>query len=250
MTAASFITARLKSTRLPHKVLKPLGGRPMIAHLVERMKLSCRIDRIVLCTSTIADDDPLETFAASAGIDCFRGDPDDVLARLTAAAHRFAIDVVASCSADNPFVDPVAMDALIDFHVAGGYDYCRSIDLPWGAFTSTIGRAAMARACTIKDALDTEVWGGYFTETGLFKVGTLNHRDPTICRPALRLTVDEPADFELASQIVERLGANGRTFSLDEIVALLDRSPELVAINAHVRQKTPLPIKVRSARAA
>ena len=250
MTTACFITARLKSTRLPRKVLKPLCGRPMIAYLVERLKLSRRVDRIVLCTSTVSEDDPLERFAADAAIDCFRGDPDDVLRRLYDAARCYRVNLVASCTADNPFVDPVSMDALIDFHIAGGYDYCRSVDIPWGTFTATVSYSAMEKACEIKDMSDTEVWGGYFTETELFQVGMLHHGDPKVARPELRLTVDEPADFELAARIVERLQQPGEVFGLDEIVALLDAHPELAALNALVQQKTPKPIRVKSNRAA
>ncbi len=250
MNTACFITARLKSTRLPRKVLKPILGRPMIAYLVERMKLSQRIDRVVLCTSTVVEDDPLERFAGETGIDCFRGDPDDVLARLTAAAAAFGIDLVASCTADNPFVDPVSMDELIDFHSAGGYDYARSINLPWGAFTSTISAAAMVRACQIKDTNDTEVWGGYFTESGLFNCGELAHDDVRVTRPELRLTVDEPADFELASRIVEALQRPGQVFQLPEIVALLAGDPQLAATNTGVVQKTAQAIKLKSKLAA
>ena len=251
MTTACFITARLKSTRLPRKALKPILGRPMIAYLVERMKLSRRIDRIVLCTSTVAQDDPLERFADSVRIDCYRGDPDDVLARLVAAAEEFEVDdLVASCTADNPFVDPVSMDELIDFHRAGGYDYARSTNLPWGAFTSTISCPAMVRACRIKTTNDTEVWGGYFIETGLFHCGELAHTDASVARPALRLTVDEPDDFELVRRIAQALQRPGEVFGLSEIVALLDSDPHLAALNATVVQKTAKPIELKSELAA
>lgn len=245
MNAAIFITARLKSTRLPRKVLRPIRGRPMLSHMIERLRLAQRPDRIVLCTSPMAQDDPLEALAEAEGIDVFRGDPEDVLLRLTEAAQRFDVDLVASCTADCPFVDPVQMDRLIDFHLENGHDYCNIEGLPFGTFCYTLSRPAMEKACAIKDMTDTEVWGGYFTQTGLFSCGTLRITDPAICRPELRLTVDEIDDFRLIERIFDEMGRESGDFTLQEIVELCDLHPEIAGINAHVRQKPGLPIRLK-----
>jgi spore coat polysaccharide biosynthesis protein SpsF len=216
----------------------------MLGHLIDRLRLAQRPQRIVLCTSTVAQDDPLEELAQAEGIDAFRGDPDDVLARLRDAANAFGVETVASCTADNPFVDPVWMDRLVDFHLVNGHDYSNTEGLPFGTFCYVLSRGALERACAIKDETDTEVWGGYFTQTGLFRWGTLSVDDPAVRRPELRLTVDEPRDFELVEGIFAELGHHGR-FSLAEIVALLDRRPELARLNADVRQKPGLPIRLK-----
>jgi spore coat polysaccharide biosynthesis protein SpsF len=245
LNTAIFITARLKSTRLPRKVLREIDGRPMLSVMIERLRLAHRPHRIVLCTSTVEQDDPLETLAVAEGIDCYRGDPDDVLLRLRDAARAFDVDLVASCTADCPFVDPEQMDRMLEFHVANGLDYCNTDGLPFGAFCYTFTRAAVEKACEIKDMTDTEVWGGYFTQTGLFKCGTFEITDPTISRPDLRLTVDEIDDFRLVERIYAELGSDGRVFSLAEIVALCDEHPDIAGINASVQQKPGLPIRVK-----
>ncbi|THB75215.1 MAG: 3-deoxy-manno-octulosonate cytidylyltransferase [Desulfobacteraceae bacterium] len=244
MSAKILITARLKSTRLPMKALKEIKGRPMICHLIDRLKLSTHADGIVLCTSTVAQDDPLVDIAADESIDCYRGHPDDVLLRLTRAAEQFKAQTVISCTADNPFVDPEYIDQLIRYHTGNQYDFTHISGLPFGTFSYALSYPAMKKACEIKDEIDTEVWGGYFTQTGLFKCGTLEVTDDTVRRPDLRLTVDTPEDFELISKVFEVLYVEDRIFSLPQIVKLCDENPELTLINRNVQQKPGKPIRV------
>jgi spore coat polysaccharide biosynthesis protein SpsF len=246
MNTAILITARLRSTRLALKVIKPIHERPMISHLIERLKRARIPQRIILCTSVLEQDDPLVEIAATEKVECFRGHPDDVLLRLTDAATKFGIDVVVSCTADNPFVDPEYIDRLLEFHVREGNDYSRSEGLPLGAFAYALSLPAMRRACELKAQTDTEVWGGYFTETGKFRWGTMSVTDPSVRWPELRLTVDTPQDFELVTRVFDELGRAGRIFSLREIVDLCRRRPDLVAINSSIQQKPGIPIRLRS----
>ena len=244
MTTAILITARLKSTRLPMKVIKSILGRPMISHLLDRLKLAKRPEQIIICTSPISQDDPLQEIAKREAVACFRGHPEDVLQRLTDAAAHYNIDTVISCTADNPFVDPEYIDYLVDLHIQQGNDFTNTEGLPFGTFAYALAYPAMVRACQIKDEIDTEVWGGYFTQTGLFKVGTLNVTDMAVTRPELRLTVDTPEDFQLIEKIFEALHTDGQVFSLQDIVQLCDQSPDLLKINAFIKQKPGKPIRV------
>jgi spore coat polysaccharide biosynthesis protein SpsF len=244
MTAGILITARLKSTRLPLKVIKPLMGRPMICHLLDRLKLAKIPQKIIICTSPNTQDDPLVDIAAQEGVEIYRGDPDDVLSRLTKAAEQFNIDTVVNCTADNPFVDPEYIDKLIEFHLTNRYDFSKINGLPFGTFSYALARSAMEKACNIKDEKDTEVWGGYFTETGLFSWGSMNVDDPELHWPDLRLTVDMPEDFELVTQIFNELYKPDEVFPLRSIVMFLKKHPELIAINSKVQQKPGLPIRV------
>ncbi|MBU2490707.1 MAG: NTP transferase domain-containing protein [Proteobacteria bacterium] len=245
MDCAILITARLKSRRLPKKALLPIQGRSMLGHMVDRLRLAKHPGAIILCTSPLPEDDPLAAFAEAEGILSYRGHPDDVLERLTSAAQKFDVGTVISCTADNPFVDPEYIDFLVDFHWANRHDFTRVEGLPWGVFAYAIERAAMERAITIKDEVDTEVWGGYFTQTGLFSVGVMEVADGAVRRPEYRLTVDEPADFELVTQIFDALLEPGKVFPLADIVRLLDENPELAAVNAEVAQAPGKPIRVK-----
>ena len=244
MSTAILVTARLKSTRLPRKVLKPILGRPMLGHLLDRLKQARRPERIIICTSPLEEDHPLVDLAAQESVVCFQGDPDDVLLRLTTAARRFGLDTVVSCTADNPFVDPEYIDRLVDFHLERNLDYSITQGLPFGCFAYALSVAAMEKACAIKAESDTEVWGGYFTQTGLFACGTLPV-DDDVRWPDLRLTVDTPEDFALATRIFEELYVPGEVFPLKAIVNLCRSKPDLVALNAQIQQQAARPIKVK-----
>ena len=218
----------------------------MLAHLIDRLRLAEIPEQIIVCTSTVAQDDRLCELAAAEGVECFRGDPDDVLARMLAAADAFAVDTIVSCTADNPFVDPVYIDKLVRFHHRHGNDFSRSEGLPFGTFAYGLKREAIRRACQIKAEKDTEVWGGYFTSTGLFTCGVLTVDDPAVHWPDLRLTVDTPEDFSLAVELFKRLSGREQIFSLQEIVRLCRANPELPLLNSAISQQPGKPIRLKN----
>lgn len=246
MKKALFITARLKSTRLPLKAIKQIKGRPMICHMIDRLKLARHPDTIVLCTSTIAQDDDLVAIARQSGIDYFRGDPDDVLVRLTNAAQQFNVDTVFSCTADNPFVDPEYADRMLSLKDEKGYDFLRCEGLPLGTSGYVVTFEAMKRACELKVETDTEIWGSLFTESGRFQCGVLKVDDPDLLWPDLRLTVDTPEDFALVTAIFDELYRPGEVFSLKEIVALCRRRPVLVSLNSNIQQRPAVTFTLKS----
>ena len=246
MKTVILITARLRSTRLPMKVVKLIHDKPMIVHMLDRLKLANAPEEIIICTSTVAQDDQLEEIAKQEGVQCFRGDAEDVLLRLTNAAEEFDVETVINCTADNPFVDPVYIDLLTEFHLNNGYDFTKINGLPWGTFSYAISPAAMKRACQIKTESDTEVWHGYFMDTGYFNWGALEVEDPVVRWPELRLTVDTHDDFELVTRIFDELYEPGKVFPLADIVNLCRRKPELPEINSSIEQKAGIPIKVKN----
>jgi len=245
MKSAILITARLKSSRLPMKVVKSVFGVPMIVHMLDRLKLANIPEEIIICTSTVAQDDPLEQIAKEQGVKCYRGDPNDVLLRLTKAAEKFNIETVINCTADNPFVDPVYIDKLYKHHIQKGNEFSKIDGLPWGTFSYAISQKALKKACLIKDEKDTEVWHGYFMDTDQFKWDALKVQDESVNWHNLRLTVDYPEDFSLVERIFEELWDHKTVFPLSDIVSLCRKYPEIVAINEHVLQKAGIPIKLK-----
>jgi len=215
--------------------------------MLERLKLAQKPKQIIICTSPLEEDKPLVKIADQENVDYFCGDPVDVLFRLTQAAKQFGVDTIINCTADNPFVDPKYIDYLVDFHLEHKNEFSNVEGLPFGTFSYALSYPAMVKACEIKDEDDTEVWGAYFTATGLFKCGTLVVRDPSVRWPDLRLTVDTPEDFKLISKIFDELYKPGKIFLLSEIVTLCRHKPELLAINATVAQAPGKPIRIKPA---
>lgn len=227
------------------KVIKPIHGKPMIVHMLDRLKMARIPEDIIICTSTISQDDPLQEIAIEEGVKCFRGSPEDVLVRLLNAAEAYDVDTVINCTADNPFVDPVYIDKLYQYHIDQGNEFTKIDGLPWGVFSYAISRDALKKACELKDECDTEVWHGYFMDTGQFRWSALEVADKAIYWPDLRLTVDTPEDFEMVTKVFDDLYNPGNVFSLHDIVELCRQKPEIPAINENVLQKTGIPIKVK-----
>jgi len=235
MKIGFLIIARMKSTRLRHKALLTLAGRPMLARMHDRALSARRVDQIVLATSELADDDPIAEMAEREGIACFRGHPEDVVQRLHDAARAFSFDYILHIPGDSPLVDPGYCDRVVEAYERSGADLITTLDLPIGTFVYGLKPAALAQVLEIKDTDRSEVWGRYFTHTDLFHVEALEV-DPAHRRPDLRLTIDYPEDFQVLEQLFSDLHRPGTVFGVDTIIAHLDAHPEIVALNAHCQQ--------------
>lgn len=235
MKVGYLITARLKSTRLPRKLLLKTNGREMIRHMIDRLKTSRRLDHIIICTSINSQDDALELIAKEEGVDIFRGSEEDVLVRLNGAALEFNLDYVLNITADCPLVSISYIDKILENYTSTNADFVRCLDLPHGFFSYGIKDSALAKVCEIKKEGNTEVWGRYFTDTGLFHVEDLKIPESLI-RPDYRLTLDYQEDFEFFKSLFDHFGDSIIHQDVESIVNFLDENPEIVKINQHCGQ--------------
>ena len=231
MKVGYLITGRLKSTRLPKKLLLEVKGKPILSHMIDRLKLAKNVDEIVICTSDNEQDMPLGRIAKENNISCYFGDPDDVLVRLLGAADHFNLDYVLNITADCPFVDPYYADTIVEKFLETDSDLIRQFELPHGVFSYGIKVDALREVVNIKDSSDTEVWGRYFTDTGRFSVMDLDVKNKNHIRPGLRMTLDYPEDLEFFNAIFDALYEKDKVFSLSEILKFLDKNPEIIEIN-------------------
>ncbi len=250
MKSAIFITVRMKSTRLPDKALLEIKGKPVIEHLIDRLKLAKLPDLIVLCTSTHPDDAVLVDVARNNSIEYFRGSEDDKLDRYLNAAQQYSVDFIVVTEGDNIFYEPEIIDEIVESYLSTKADYISCLELPVGTAPHGIKVEALKKVCQIKSETDTEVWAGYFTDTGLFKV---NYREveEELKHPEMRLTLDYPEDYELFQEIFERLYLQGKVFSLRDIITLLKNTPQLLYLNQnaqaaylkHLKKSAPVKLK-------
>ena len=231
MKVGYLVTARLKSTRLPRKLLLEIKGKNVISHMIDRLKLAKNIDEIIICTSTNDQDRPLGELAKENNVKCYFGSPDDVLVRLLGAADKFELDYILNITADCPFVDPFYADRIVEEYVESDADLIRQFDLPHGVFSYGIKVDSLRKVVELKDSSDTEVWGRYFTDTGLFNVVDLDVNDKHHNRPGLRMTLDYPEDLEFFKAVFDVLYVENEVFSLTSILNLLDAHPEIIELN-------------------
>ncbi len=235
------IQARMGSTRLPGKVLKPIAGKPLLWHVVHRLKTSHLIEDIAIATTTNPLDDAIVEFAEAEGIAVIRGPEDDVLARFALAAEALDADIIVRVSSDAPFLDAGFIDHLVASLIEQSGDYVLLED---GAVTAHEGVDPFTRRALDKlmmDARNDPVAREHVT--GYFKL----HPDfvriarapayPRLARDGGRLTVDTPDDLAFVEAVHERMAARAGEASLGDLLLLLERDPSLRAINAHVQQK-------------
>ena len=251
MKSAIFITARMKSTRLPGKALLEIKGKPVIEHLIDRLKLAKFPDLIVLCTSTHPDDAVLADVAHNNSIECFRGSEDDKLDRYLKAAQRYGVDFIVVTEGDNIFYEPEIIDGIIELYLRTKVDYISCLELALGTAPHGIKVEALEKVCQIKSETDTEVWGGYFTDSGLFKVEYLEV-SAELRHPEMRMTLDYNEDYQFFKEIFNRLYRPGKIFSLRDIISLLISNPQLIDINRNVQEaymehlKKSAPVKFKN----
>lgn len=232
MTGA-IIQARMSSSRLPGKVLLPLGDRTALEQVVRRVRDAASVDEVVVATSTDASDDPVADLCARSDIRSVRGPLEDVLARYSLAAEALDADIVVRITGDCPLIDPVLVDACIARLHDGYFDYASNCTngprtFPRGLDVEVFTRAALRRASAeATSARDREHVTPYIWEHGdMFKVAPALEAAPSYAR-AYRLTLDYPEDYELLKTLYDR----GET-ELPGALSYLDAHPELVALNA------------------
>jgi len=236
MKTAVTITVRMKSKRLPRKAMKALVGKPMIGHLIDRLKYAKLSDEIILCTSTNVQDNILVEVAKGSNIKWFQGDEMDVLTRLLDAAKKYKIEFIVSTTGDNPLTDPHYIDGVIKKFEETDADYITCLDLPLGAFSYGVKVQALEKVVELKKEWDTEIWGMYFTKSNLFKIEKVEV-ESQVRHPEIRLTIDTLEDFRFMEEIYGRLYREGELIELVDVINLLKEKPMLMEINKNITQR-------------
>jgi spore coat polysaccharide biosynthesis protein SpsF len=236
----AIVQARASSSRLPRKVLLPILGTPMLRHELDRIARARAIHALLVATSVDASDDPIAALCASTGHECFRGSLDDVLDRFYRAASAHAPQLVVRLTADCPLIDPAVIDAVIDLARASGADMAVTDEsFPDGLDVEVVRFDVLAQAWAEATRPSDREHVTLFVrrQPERFRIAPLpNDRD----RSRLRLTVDEPQDFDLVQRIYQALYPANPAFTTNDVVALLEAHPELTAINRGIERNAGL----------
>ena len=235
MSVLCILQARVSSTRLPGKVLKPILGEPMLARQIERIARAERIDALIVATSDQATDDGVAGLCERLGVDCYRGSLDDVLDRFYQAARRPDPSHVMRLTGDCPLTDPAVLDALVELHLAGGFDYSSNVE----ERTYPDGLDAEIFSLDLLDRTWRDATSSYDREhvTPFMRHGEPGGRrgilKDRIDRSNLRWTVDFPEDYAFASRVFEELYPSVPGFGAEDVHRLLFAHPEIAALNAN-----------------
>lgn len=241
MKTGAIVQARMTSTRLPGKIMRPVLGKPLLELLVERVRRAKGVDEVVIATTTNADDDEVESLTQRLGVGCFRGSEHDVLDRVLQAAHAFDVDLIVEITGDCPLIDFQVIDKLLEVYHANNYDYVANVlkrTYPRGLDTQVFATSVLDEVARLTDdPVDHEHVSLYIYEhPERFKLHNVESGLPEEYWD-LRLTVDTPDDFELIRRIYEALYPSNPAFTIKDIGMLFQRQPELREINQHIAQK-------------
>ena len=229
---AVILQARTGSSRLPGKVLADLAGRPMLAFLVERLNRCARVDRCILATTELGEDDALAELGERLGLTLVRGSQHDVLSRFALAAESTDAPVFVRITADCPLIDPVLLDEMIQEFLNQKIDYfsnCLEPTYPDGLDIEIFSRSALLsaqEACT--DDIQREHVTSWIRDSGRFRLAQKCHHTDLSSE---RWTVDEPEDLQVIRSVVAHFKGSS-DFAWEQVLKLKQQQPLLFAANA------------------
>lgn len=239
MKAIGIVQARMGSTRLPGKVLMPIGGVTMLERVLGRIEQACSLCQVGVATSTHPEDESILEFCEKRGTFCYRGSEGDVLERFFLAAKEMRGDAIVRITGDCPLVDPKIIDTVVNTHIESQNDFTFNDvvkSYPRGTDVEVVNYSVLEYTCrTARDSYHREHVTAYiYDHPDRFKIQPL-HLPLDLRTPELRLCVDEMSDLVLVERIFEHFSP-GSDFSLSEIMECLNLHPELREINRNVKQ--------------
>ncbi len=229
------IQARMGSTRLPGKVLMPLGEKTVLDWVVESCQRSKRADEVIVATSDQSQDDAIARHLAQKEISFFRGEESNVLKRFYDCAYKHKLDLIVRVTADCPFLDPDVIDRLIDLSVQSQADYTGTASqtirtFPHGIDAEVIVFPALEEAFqNARSDFEKEHVCPYIhtTKSQDFKQVYLEAKKKEYA-PEIRITLDTQQDYDACKALVKVLP---KAFNTETIVSIYKKNPQLKEIN-------------------
>jgi spore coat polysaccharide biosynthesis protein SpsF len=239
MKIITIVQTRLGSTRLAGKTMLPILGKPLIYRMLERVKAATRVDDLVVATTVASEDDVIAAFCAGEGVECYRGHPTDLLDRHYQVAMLYGADAVSKIPSDCPLIDPGIIDKVYDVFLSanGKYDFVSNLHPPSypdgndvEIMTVTALKTAWQEASR---GLEREHTTPYFWENaGRFRLFNVLWENGHDYSDSHRWTIDYEEDYQFIKKVYETLYPEKPLFTLEDILELLHKQPEIAEINA------------------
>mgnify|MGYP000729914387 CR=1 FL=1 len=235
---AAIIQARRGSTRLPDKVFLELSNKPLLEHVVNRLKKADLLQEIIIATTDLPNDNLIESWANSNKISVFRGSENNVLERYYEAAKKFQVDVIVRITADDPFKDYRLVDEAVSVLIENKLDFvCNNnpVSFPEGLDVEvlTFNALEVSYNNVISDFDKEHVTQYIHKNKDKFNIANIqNDKDLSF----YRWTLDTIEDYQFAQKIYSELYKEGDVFLREEIFELLEKSPLIMELNNKVNR--------------
>jgi spore coat polysaccharide biosynthesis protein SpsF (cytidylyltransferase family) len=242
MGAVAVVNVRMGSQRLAGKVLREMCGRPLLSCLLARLRGARSVERVVVATSQLEANDAIDTFCVRAGVECFRGPEDDVLARTLGALRSVDAETGVIVFGDGPLIDPRIVDRVVETYLQAAPQF----DFVGNDLATTYPPGMEVEAFSVAALTDAD---RRCTDHSIREHGTLYLRrnpqryrlhnleaPPELRRPELELEVDTEIDLEVIARILRHFGER-LDFTLREIIEFLDAHPDVARLNRTVHRR-------------
>ena len=231
-----FISVRTGSTRLPQKALIEIEGKKTIEYLIDRVKKSQYAQNIILCTTTLEEDNVLCDIAHKNKIECFRGSGPDKLRRWLGAAEKYNVDFFVNADGDDLFFDHGLADMCFKQYDdnSGNLDFIDGR----GLYNDVYGikTSALTNVCNIKSDAETEFIRPYFVESDKFTTQRVQNVPEKYKKKNIRMTLDYQDDLKFFETVIKHCLKDKIDMSFDNILLFLKENPQAVDINWHCEQ--------------
>ena len=232
----AIIQARMGSTRLPGKVLKEIVGKPMLWHVINRVKNAKELDDIVIATTNLKEDTQILDLASEIGVKTYAGSESDILDRYYQAAIMSKADVIVRITADCPLADPNVINKVVRYYLSNDFDYVSTsikptypdgIDVEVFSFASLEKAWVEAKLASEREHVTPYIW----KNPSIFIIRNFENEDDI---SYMRWSVDEQRDLEFMREVYSKLYAKDTLFYMEDVLDLLRKKPELTDINKNI----------------
>lgn len=214
----------MSSERLPGKVMTDVLGSPMLGHLLDRLEQCGEIDGLIVATSDSPSDDQIVAYTAARGVACYRGDLNDVAARMIGAADSMKADALVRVSGDSPLLDPELVTAAVETFRSRSLDLLTNVQqrtFPKGQSVEVVSLPALRSAWSNGMTADERehVTKCFYEHPDSWSILNLTHE------PAcgdIQLSVDTPEDLARVKTLLGRLGEPYSHHRLGDILGMLE----------------------------
>lgn len=245
MNIVCIIQARTTSSRLPNKVLLNLpynGNKTVLEQVINRVKESKDINKIVVATTINETDNKIEKLCENLQISCFRGSEDNVLSRYYEAATKYKADLIIRITSDCPCIDHEILDELIEKHLNEENDYTSNSlvrTFPHGLDCEIFSYKVLKEAYeNAKEKFEFEHVTPYVYKTNKnkYKIGQLLlNKNKEYSK--IRITLDTKEDYILLCEVYDNLYSDNKYFNCEDIINLFEEKKWLHLINNSIEQK-------------
>jgi spore coat polysaccharide biosynthesis protein SpsF len=215
------IQARMGSSRLPGKVLRPLAGEPLLGYVVDRAARSRRAGPVVVATSLEPEDDLIELFCIEREVACFRGERENVARRFLGVMKHYGLTAFVRICGDSPLIDPGLIDHAVRLFTTGGHEIVTNIlqrTFPRGESVEVInGRTFRRGYMRMRDPEQLEHVTRYFyANASAFDIHNFTYASDM---SDVSLAVDTADDLQRVEEIISRMERPHWEYGLGDILA-------------------------------